>query len=71
MFATSIAISLADIVEARFPVSYSHVLICSDFKEAFETGEVSSYQLSKAKMSLTVTSAKTLLFLRNCCYFVR
>jgi hypothetical protein len=40
MFATSIAISLADIVEARFPVSYSHVLICSDFKEAFETGQV-------------------------------
>ena len=40
MFATSVAISLADIVEARFPVSYSHVLICSDFKEAFETGQV-------------------------------
>ena len=51
MFATSIVISLADIVESRFPVSSSHVLLCPDFKEAFEAGQETPTMLACIKLN--------------------
>ena len=51
MFAISIVVSLADIVEARFSVSSSHVLICPDFKEAFDIGQETPTMLACIKLN--------------------